>query len=218
MADNQSKLDANQVLKASYDDVKQSLRVLAEVQATVGNMDVEIDAADGDNIAISDGTNTAVVNPDGSLNVTLAGPVEVELSASSGDSIKISDGTDELQVNSDGSINVNVVASVSGGPNNYYDEVTGIAMGITATIITYSPTSYSRIKRIAVSGTNLATYELYKNAVLADKIRTTVADLNSSFIFSDGLVADVGDTIEVKVYHNRPDPGDFNARIEVFEE
>lgn len=32
---------------------------------------VEVDAADGDNIAISDGTNTLAINPDGSINVTV---------------------------------------------------------------------------------------------------------------------------------------------------
>lgn len=33
---------------------------------------VEVDAADGDNIAISDGTNTMSVNPDGSINIKIA--------------------------------------------------------------------------------------------------------------------------------------------------
>lgn len=35
------------------------------------NANVEVDAADGDNIAISDGTNTLAVNPNGSINVNL---------------------------------------------------------------------------------------------------------------------------------------------------
>lgn len=33
---------------------------------------VEVDAADGDNIAISDGTNTMLVNPDGSINANVS--------------------------------------------------------------------------------------------------------------------------------------------------
>jgi hypothetical protein len=52
------------------------------VDATTGNkmkvnadgsldVNIESDAADGDNIAISDGTNTVVVNPNGSLNVNV---------------------------------------------------------------------------------------------------------------------------------------------------
>lgn len=35
------------------------------------NANVQVDAADGDNIAISDGTNTLHINPDGSINVTV---------------------------------------------------------------------------------------------------------------------------------------------------
>lgn len=35
------------------------------------NANVEIDAADGDNIAISDGSNTLAINPDGSINVNI---------------------------------------------------------------------------------------------------------------------------------------------------
>ena len=36
------------------------------------NSNVEVDAGDGDNIAISDGTNTLAINPDGSINVNFA--------------------------------------------------------------------------------------------------------------------------------------------------
>lgn len=90
-----TKLDGNQVLKQAYDEPNNRLRVDAAVSASIsdiviedpdgdilginadGSIDVnvinsiqvEIDAADGDNIAISDGTDTLDVNPDGSLNV-----------------------------------------------------------------------------------------------------------------------------------------------------
>lgn len=37
------------------------------------NSNIEVDAADGDNIAISDGTNTMSINPDGSINVNISG-------------------------------------------------------------------------------------------------------------------------------------------------
>jgi hypothetical protein len=91
-----TKLDSNQVIKQVYDEPANRLRVDAAVSATISNvqiedsdgdkldinpdgslnvnianpMAVEIDAADGDNIAISDGTDTLAVNPDGSINVT----------------------------------------------------------------------------------------------------------------------------------------------------
>lgn len=93
-----SPLDGNQVLQHAFDDVNGRLRVDATVSASVGTVtiedldgdnleinpdgslnvvntgstEVEIDAADGDNIAISDGTNTLDVNSDGSINVQIA--------------------------------------------------------------------------------------------------------------------------------------------------
>jgi hypothetical protein len=69
-----SRLDGNQVLQHSYDESTGRLKVDAEVTATVGTMDVVIDAAGGDNIKISDGVDTLLINADGSLN---SRPVEV---------------------------------------------------------------------------------------------------------------------------------------------
>ncbi len=90
-----TKLDSNQVLKSAYDDVSQSLRVLA----SLGPGSVILDAATS-SIAIGNGTDFLTINPDGSINAN------VVVSAAGGDSIIISDGTDNLNINSDGSINV----------------------------------------------------------------------------------------------------------------
>lgn len=69
-----SKLDANQVIRKAYDDDTNRLRVDAQVSATISEMDVIIDAAGGDNIAITDptGTNYLLPNPDGSLSVVIS--------------------------------------------------------------------------------------------------------------------------------------------------
>lgn len=93
-----SQLDANQVLQHAFDDATGKLRVDATVTASVGNVtiqdddgnelsvnpdgsidvnlvgdtSIEISAADGDNIAISDGTRTLDINPDGSLNAQIS--------------------------------------------------------------------------------------------------------------------------------------------------
>jgi hypothetical protein len=90
-----TKLDGNQVLKQAYDEPNNRLRVDATVSASIGTviikdnqndylninadgslnvavttpMAVEIDSADGDNIAISDGVDTMSVNADGSINI-----------------------------------------------------------------------------------------------------------------------------------------------------
>ena len=62
--------------------------------------DLIIDANDS-NIAISDGTNTLVVNGDGSIDVNFAAGAQIE----------ITDGTDTLAVNGDGSLNAVVSAT-----------------------------------------------------------------------------------------------------------
>lgn len=100
-------LDSNQVIKQVYDEADDRLRVDAVVSATIGDViidaeesdiaikdrvtdnllkinsdgsidaNVVVSASGGDNIAISDGTDTLQVNPDGSINVTVPGVVAV---------------------------------------------------------------------------------------------------------------------------------------------
>lgn len=68
-----SKLDANQVLRNTYNDETNELRVAASVTTSVADLDISIDAEAGDNIAITDpsGTNYLLPNADGSLNVVV---------------------------------------------------------------------------------------------------------------------------------------------------
>ncbi len=107
-----TKLDSEQVLKRSYDETKNRIRVDADVTATVGVVDVVIDAASGDNIAISDGTNTLLINPDGSINAV----VDVILSHVN-DSVRLGDGTNLFTSTTVGpktALDVNVINSSSG--------------------------------------------------------------------------------------------------------
>lgn len=94
-----TQLDADQVLKQSFDENNDRLRVDASVTAVVAG--VTLDAATSD-IAIADRLTGDLlkVNPDGSIDAN------VVVSASGGDNIAISDGTHTLDINSDGSINV----------------------------------------------------------------------------------------------------------------
>lgn len=63
-------LDMPQVIKAIYDEPNNRIRVDAGATFNIsGELEVAIDAASGDNIAISDGVNTLDVNPDQSINV-----------------------------------------------------------------------------------------------------------------------------------------------------
>jgi len=103
MAKIDTKLDAAQVIKQAYDEPNKRIRVDAAVSASISDVkiedqdgdilevnpdgslnvnvinpiDIEIDAADGDNIAISDGTNILEVNADGSINVNTVDSTEV---------------------------------------------------------------------------------------------------------------------------------------------
>lgn len=94
-----TQLDSTQVLRQSFDETNDRLRVDASVTATIG--DVVINAEESD-IAIKDRVtdNYLHINADGSIDANVA------ISASGGDSILISDGTDTLEINVDGSINV----------------------------------------------------------------------------------------------------------------
>jgi hypothetical protein len=67
-----SNLSQENILRDVHDAVEQRLRVDAEVTAIVDTVEVsvDLDAATGDNVAISDGTNTLAINVDGSVNFT----------------------------------------------------------------------------------------------------------------------------------------------------
>jgi hypothetical protein len=64
-----SLLDGNQVLQHAFDDETSSLRTNATAIITGDTFAIELDAADGDNVAISDGTNTAQVTTNKELKV-----------------------------------------------------------------------------------------------------------------------------------------------------
>lgn len=72
-----SQLDANQVLQFAFNEDTGKLRVEAEVVATLGEVQIESSAADGDNIAISDGIDILNINADGSINTVVTNTVSI---------------------------------------------------------------------------------------------------------------------------------------------
>lgn len=138
----------------------------------------------------------------------------------------VSDGIDGLIINPDGSINVNVISSDIDSSQyvSSYAEVTSVPSASTTTINTYTvPVAKEAfLQKIDVSGTNIAMYEVLVNAVVQDKARTYFGNsLNDTFDFSsfsqDGYRLVTGDIVLVRVTHNRPNVGDFNARIQIVE-
>lgn len=153
-----------------------------------------------------------------SLATVVNADIDVSLDATE-DNVAIADPDgDFLAVNADGSINV--VLSSTGGAvlKNYYTEITGIVSGITTLVASYTANTGDLLQKIEFSGTNIAEYELIVNGITQDKKRTYFGNsLNGIFDFNNGLSIPTGQTVEIYVVHNRPDVGDFNARIQILE-
>lgn len=76
------KSNMQQILQNVLDEPSQSLKVALQSPVSVefegGSQEVEISAADGDNIAISDGVNTVMVTPSGRLAVEVEGTSTID--------------------------------------------------------------------------------------------------------------------------------------------
>ena len=124
---------------------------------------------------------------------------------------------DKLQINTDGSLNVNVISSGQ-RLKSYFFQLANVVTGMTEDLCSYTPTVTVYLQKIEFSGTNIASFELYIDGVLQDKKLTFFnGNLENIFNFNAGLNVAAGKNITVKVYHNRPDPGDFTARIQILE-
>lgn len=129
------------------------------------------------------------------------------------DSIKIGDGSGTyLDINPDGSINVSI-ASSGLTTKNLFNEIISIASGVTTNILSYTAIANTKLLKVDVGGTNIAAFEVLINGSLAAKKYTFYQNLNEIFDFKDGLPVTSGQIILIRVTHNRPDVGDFNANI-----
>lgn len=107
-----------------------------------------------------------------------------------------------------------------------FGNVTSVSSAILTTILSYTvPVGKSTfLSQIEVSGSNIATYEIYIDSVLNARQRTNFgAELNAIFNFetatSDtGYKLLAGSVIQIKVIHPRPYVGDFEARLLAIEE
>jgi hypothetical protein len=183
-------LDGNQILQGAYDEPTQSIKVLTNLAVTGVSQEILITSTN-DSIAIGNTSGKLLtINPDGSINATI-----VE-KPSTGEVVK-----------------------------NIYSEANSVASGLTTTLVTYTvPGSLttSIVQRISVSGENIAKFTVFVNAVKIDTRRTFFGDsLSEYFEFttgsSDGFALNPSDTVVVKVLHNRPSVGDFEARLQVLE-
>ena len=203
-------LDQQQILQRVFNETDDKLRTESTVivESVTGEVSVEIDAADGDNIAISnaDGSKKATITTVSSKNGIDANIINP---------IQVTDGSNTLSLNPDGSINVSIVPDII---DNDYNEVTSVGTSVLTTILSKTIVNSSKIMLIEVSGSNIAEFTVEINSVIKAKARTYFSSgLNYSFDFKDGYIVNPGDLILTRVIHDRPTVGDFNARINLKE-
>jgi hypothetical protein len=167
---------------------------------------------------------------DGSINIgTVNAELEVQLSHQDNDpnvgdihdSVRIGNGIYEMTVNPDGSINTNNALPFGASLKSFYNEASSVANNIVTDVLTYTVPALttSRLVRVDVSGSNIATYTVEKNGTVIDKKYTWFnGDLSQSFIFDGSETFVSGDVLKIRAIHTRPSFGDFNARITVQEQ
>lgn len=120
--------------------------------------------------------------------------------------------------------------SVTIDPNNNneitysYNEVSGVVKSTLTTINTFiAPIGKTTfLQRVSAGGSNIAVYEVQINGLTVEKRRTYFgAAFTTDFEFigsaESGLELTVGDVVTVKVIHERPNAGDFEAKIQILQ-
>jgi hypothetical protein len=182
-----SKQDANQVLRLAFNDATRSLRTDTTVIATIGTVDVAIDAAGGDTIAISDGTDTMVVNPDGSINANIVLPQYNPIFAYAAVLAVPANVTTSL-----------ISYTMPGGKDGYLQK------------IHLSGENIARYT-VRVNGVVIDVARTYFGNDL-DKDLDYTAGANNL-----GYELNAGDVVLVQVLHTRPSLAEFNARLQILE-
>jgi|SRR6267143_2100879 len=104
---------------------------------------------------------------------------------------------------------------------NVFATASAVPSGSEVLIATYTvpPAKTFHLVRVDISGDNVAKYNLYVNALVIAKRRTWFGgNISETIEFLDGhkvgLKLIAGDVIEIKVFNYRPDPADFDGRIQ----
>lgn len=151
------------------------------------NANVQVDAQDGDNIAIHDSAgNELNINPDGSINVniTTSNPGEVKSF-------------------------YNEALAVASGILTTVDTYTAPVGKLTyLQFVEYSGSNIAEYT-VLINATIIAKKRTYFGSELNGEIEFVKT--------GTGLPLAVGDVVTIKVIHNRPVQGDFNGRIQVIE-
>lgn len=119
---------------------------------------------------------------------------------------------------------IRAVPTNSGTVISVYNEVSAVASSATVVLNTYTVplATEAVLQRIEIGGQNIATYEVFVNAVKIDRKRTYFgSNLSTEIVFdttsSSAYTLSAGDVLQVKVTNFRPTTSDFESRIQVIE-
>lgn len=224
-----NKLDGFQVLKSVFDPATNCLRVCVVEGSTGGGSGFEVIITHtDDSIRLGDGTNfftSTVVGPKTGLDVSVINELDIENLDASKDNIAIQDDDGHrLNINADGSLPVTISGSANVTEINNFNEVSSVAQSTETTLLTFTALAgrETYIQKIDVSGENIAEYRIKVQGSVVDKKRTYFgAGLDAKFRYdgqlNNGYRLSPGQTLTVTVIHERPMPGDFNARATLVE-
>lgn len=96
---------------------------------------------------------------------------------------------------------------------NYFNQITSVPSGSLTTILSKTVlTTALTIDSIELSGDNKAEFRVFINASLVAVKRTGFIELNHTALFG-GLMLQTLDVLEIRVIHERPYVGTFEARV-----
>jgi len=118
-------------------------------------------------------------------------------------------------------IPVNIVSGASGSElYEQFNEVASVATSALTSILTYTVPAGKEFKFMyaEAGGTNISDYRVKVNGTRISRKRTYLnGDMWVPFDFrigdSSGKILVAGDVLIIETIHDRPDPGDFEARM-----
>jgi len=155
---------------------------------------------------ITDGTNALVIGASGELTTIVTdGTDTIAIDGSGNLSTLVTDGTDTLEVNADGSINVVLQSTVSGGEVHAYDTLAALAPNTPTDVVTYTVTGGKTLRLMAVQG---AASGAFKCEVFAGVTAGTPPTATPVAVF-------FGSTAGGSIEHTFPQPIEIAAGLDV---
>jgi hypothetical protein len=171
----------------------------SEVQITDGT-DTLLVNTDG-TIGIGDGTEQLLINTDGSILTQITDGTNALVIGSNGEVTSlISDGTDSLAINTDGSLNVNIISSsISATEYHQYGTTSAGVPGTPSTVISHTTTALKTfiLKQLGASGSGKCKVEVKTGTPSSETTKLVFflssSDNNQEITFAQPIEVAAGD-------------------------